>query len=241
MLKRAKLVEEIRLTFATLAAYIKPGGSLNLTDINVHAEDFVCELLNLVHSWNLKNANQRRPNYPCLDLIDSEARLGIQVTSEPGSLKINRTLECLMKHGMSEHIDRLKLFLLIPRQKSYAVRSICPGVAFAWQADVLDFDSTLAAITKIDDSQLEAVHALVTTSVPATIFEPGIAKSESVILFWPPWPFEIRLGKRRLLLWSVVLFIIAVLVGWFLDFEMTVDEGSMVPTIQSEDNVPNSG
>lgn len=41
MLANKEFREDIRLGFAHLQDYVRPGGRLNLTDINVHAEDFV--------------------------------------------------------------------------------------------------------------------------------------------------------------------------------------------------------
>ncbi|MBD3886211.1 SMEK domain-containing protein [Phormidium tenue FACHB-886] len=179
MLQQKETIEDIRLVFAILQAYIKPGGSLNLTDINVHAEKFVCELLNCVYGWNLVNTNQNVPNYQCIDLIDPAVKLGIQVTSEGGAGKINQTIKCLSKHGMSKQIDKLKVFSLIPRQTSYTVNSTCPGIVFTWRTDVLDFDGTLKAITNITDStQLQRVHLLAINAVPA-VFATRRTKSQT--------------------------------------------------------------
>jgi hypothetical protein len=68
------------------------------------------------------------------------------------------------------HIDKLKVFSLIPGQTSYAVKSTCPGVAFAWEADVLDFDGILRTITNISDlAHLQRIHNFETKSLP-TVF-----------------------------------------------------------------------
>jgi len=40
MLERENLLEDIRKGLAVLQNYIRPGGTLNLTDTNVHSEDF---------------------------------------------------------------------------------------------------------------------------------------------------------------------------------------------------------
>lgn len=168
MLHNKDVIADIRLAFATLQAYIKPGGPLNLTDINVHAEDFVGEVLNRVYSWSLKNSNQSSANYPCVDLLDKAAKVGVQVTSETGSGKINRTIECLVNHGMSIRMDSLKLFSLVPKQTSYTIHATCPGVAFAWRTDVFDFDSLLAEIKNITNSTtLDSIHAFVMKAMPS--------------------------------------------------------------------------
>ena len=179
MLQQKELIDDIRLAFATLQAYIRPGGPLNLTDINVRAEDFVAGLLNSLNGYNLSNTNAKTSNYQCIDLIDPANKLGVQVTSEGGAGKLNGTIDCLSKHYMAKHIDKLKVFSLIPRQTSYAVKSTCPGVVFTWQSDVLDFDGTLRAITNISDlAHLQRIHKFVTTSLP-TVFATRRAKIET--------------------------------------------------------------
>lgn len=167
MLNKEELVDDIRIGFAIFQNYIRPGGSLNLTDINIHAEDFVSDVLNSLHGWRLSNTNKLTSNHKCIDLFDPALKLGIQVTSEGGSGKINKTIECLAKHGMDKHISELKVFSLIPRQGSYTVHKTCKGVAFAWRTDVLDFDSILREIININDlANLKQVHGIVTKSLP---------------------------------------------------------------------------
>jgi hypothetical protein len=126
--------------------------------------------LTSVNDWNLSNTNAKTTNYQCIDLIDTDNKLGVQVTSECGAGKLNDTINCLSKHGMTMHIDKLKVFSLIPGQTSYAVKSTCPGVAFAWEADVLDFDGILRTITNISDlAHLQRIHNFETKSLP-TVF-----------------------------------------------------------------------
>jgi hypothetical protein len=127
-------------------------------------------LLTSVNDWNLSNTNAKTTNHQCIDLIDTDNKLGVQVTSECGAGKLNDTINCLSKHGMTMHIDKLKVFSLIPGQTSYAVKSTCPGVAFAWEADVLDFDGILRTITNISDlAHLQRIHNFETKSLP-TVF-----------------------------------------------------------------------
>ena len=168
MLSLKKRRENIRLAFAVLQHYVRPGGSLNLTGINIHAEDFVRDILNALHSWNLTNPNWKTGNYPCIDLIEPNERIGVQVSSEKGSPKINRTITCLQKNSkVAERIDTLKIFELLPKQSSYAINHSCPGVAFAPRADIIDFDSVLKEVNAVNQSRLDDVHQVVTRAMPA--------------------------------------------------------------------------
>jgi hypothetical protein len=49
MLLRQTSIDEIRLGLAVLQGYVGPGGPLNLTNINIHAEDSVGGVVNLLN------------------------------------------------------------------------------------------------------------------------------------------------------------------------------------------------
>jgi hypothetical protein len=169
MLAIKDLREEIRLGFAVFQEYVRSGGSLNMTSINVHAEDFVKKILNEVYSLSLINANSIAANYPCIDLIDKKERVGVQVTSEKRSRKINNTIKCLENNSdVSSEIDSLKVFILVPKQKSYTINESCPGVSFTWRSDIVDFSSVLKEMVNAESRDtVEDIHSVVTTALPS--------------------------------------------------------------------------
>src|SRR5262245_52609859 len=121
MLYKEGLVKDIRLAFAALTAYLQMGGKLNLTDAHVQSESFVQDLLNAVYGWQLESTNQTASNYKCIDLIDKSQKLGMQVSSDNRSTKINDTLTCLSTHGMGGTITALKAFVLGKKQGQYTI------------------------------------------------------------------------------------------------------------------------
>jgi len=139
MLQREIMIADIRKGLAVYQDYVRSGGPLNLTDTNVHAENFVAGLLNAINGWNLISTNQATANYPCIDLIDEQLALGVQVTAEEGSDKLTKTVECVKAHNLAGRIRYLKVFLLLPKQGRYTVHVECPGIEFDWRNDVLDF------------------------------------------------------------------------------------------------------
>ncbi|MFL6310794.1 MAG: SMEK domain-containing protein [Terriglobales bacterium] len=172
MLERQKLIEDIRKGVAALQSYIQPGGALNLTDTNVHAETFTAGLLNTLFGWGLVNVNRDTANSPCIDLIDNAQGLAIQVTSEKGSVKLKKTIECLKRHKRGSHIRSLKVFSLTPRQKRYTVNTKCPGIKFDWRNDVLDFNDVAKAVNQIADlHQLRKVHEYIVSAIPSVFPE----------------------------------------------------------------------
>ncbi len=70
ILAKEVMIADIRKGLAVLQNYVQPGGTLNLTDTNVHAEDFVASLLNVIQGWNLVSTNRQKANFPCIDLLD---------------------------------------------------------------------------------------------------------------------------------------------------------------------------
>ena len=112
MLDKERLIRDIRKAFATLSTYLQMGGKLNHTDSHVQSESFVQDLLNAVYGWQLVSTNQVVANYKCIDLIDTSQKLGMQVSSDNSSAKINETLTCMATHDLAGTITALKAFVL---------------------------------------------------------------------------------------------------------------------------------
>lgn len=53
-----------------LICEIKLRGKLNLHDINIHSEDFFCQLLNKIYGTEYKNTNEFKSNTEAIDLIE---------------------------------------------------------------------------------------------------------------------------------------------------------------------------
>ena len=168
-MSREKQIGEIRQGLAFVESYISIGRSANLTDPNIHAEEFVRVLLNFLFELNLVNTNKKTGNFPCIDLIDNDIQLGVQVTSEKGVNKIKNTLDCLDRMLVQKTIKNLKFFTLKPKQKSYKINKSCQGIKFQWQDDIIDFNDIMQEIVNIEDeSKLEKIHSYIIRST--TIF-----------------------------------------------------------------------
>lgn len=117
--------------------------------------------------WAVTSTNKEKANYPCIDLIDAGRKLGIQVTAEKDSDKVNDTLTCLDTNKMSNRVAHLKVLLIVPKQKKYTINVTCPGVHFDWETDIMDFDDVLVAAQAITDLQhLSRVQKCVVNAMP---------------------------------------------------------------------------
>ena len=85
-------IKTVTRWLSVLCSEVALRNSLNLQDINVIAENFYRDLLNLLYGYRLKNANHEKQNVASIDLVDDENRLAIQVTSDNSSAKVHDTI-----------------------------------------------------------------------------------------------------------------------------------------------------
>lgn len=125
-----------------LQTEIKNAVSLNLTDINIHAENFYLELFNLL-GYNFVNTNSNKQNYAYIDLIDTNNKLAIQVTSQNDSKKIQEAIDGFYATNSNSNF-KLKLLLISKDAKSYKKAF---GSNFNHEEDVIDIPRLLKIIT----------------------------------------------------------------------------------------------
>lgn len=86
--------EAIRMHLSVLSYMIENANQRNLQDINMYSEGTAAGLLNLMWDTKLKDLNKEvEGNFPAIDLLDEDARLFIQVTSDDSTLKIKNTVD----------------------------------------------------------------------------------------------------------------------------------------------------
>ena len=93
--------------------------------INIHAENILIDVLNVVFDCKLKNVNyEENKIYPSIDLRDPSKRVAIQVTSTGTIEKIKHTLSGFVENGLYKDYDTLYLYIITEKQKSYKQSSI---------------------------------------------------------------------------------------------------------------------
>jgi tetratricopeptide (TPR) repeat protein len=165
MLERKRLISELEAYFGVLDYIVAKSGRRGRYDAHVHSEDFVASILNALYGWKLKNVNSEVSNIAGIDLLDSECRIGVQVSSDKTSCKINSTIKKLLKSSLRSSIDKLIIFLLQSKQKSYTINADCPGISFS-EENIWDYDTVLnlASNSSTGPELLESVHAVVVKS-----------------------------------------------------------------------------
>ncbi|MCI7086733.1 MAG: SMEK domain-containing protein, partial [Lachnobacterium sp.] len=113
--------EQLSSMFAFLHTYLKYSGKLNMLDENKVMEDIMCEVLNRIYGWHLVNLNTKEKNYPGIDLGDIQQGLGIQVTADKTSAKIQYTFSKVIAHEVYETYPHIKMMILGEKQSSYTI------------------------------------------------------------------------------------------------------------------------
>lgn len=117
-MNRSDLIKGITYYLTHLRMQVEHLNSLNLQDVNVHAENFFRDLLNLALGYDLMNINIVEKNARAIDLGDELARIAIQVTSTSDLGKIKHTHGGFVKGGLDSKYDRL-VVLVIGEKKAY--------------------------------------------------------------------------------------------------------------------------
>ncbi len=140
-----------RITY--LQKEVENFNSLNLTDINIVAENFYRELLNLI-GFTFNNTNFTKNNYAHIDLIDTINKQAIQVTSQNDNVKIKEAIDGFYAKPENKGY-KLQILLIAKDAKNYRTKF---GNNFNHKEDVLDIKRLLAIINNID--KLESIEKI---------------------------------------------------------------------------------
>ncbi len=131
-----------RLTY--LQKEIENFNSLNLTDINIFAENFYRDLFNLI-GFKFDNTNFESNNFAHIDLIDTKNKQAIQVTSQNDNNKIKEAIDGFYAKPDNQKY-KLQILLISKDAKNYRTKF---GKNFNHKEDVLDIKRLLAIINDI--------------------------------------------------------------------------------------------
>lgn len=144
--------------------------SLNLQDINVVAENFYRDLLNLLYDYNLKNANHEKQNVASIDLVDDKKRLAIQVTSDNSPTKVHDTIHGFNEGSLYKKYDRLIVLVItvkldFPKTKFKNVGN----VLFSKEHDIIDVASLLKDIADLKLAKLQIIEEFIVNQVASKV------------------------------------------------------------------------
>lgn len=86
--ERIEIINKISRTLSILMCDMKLQQSMNIYALNIHAEDFYCNVFNFLYlGKNFNNANSASSNEAYIDLVDHKSKHMIQVTTSTGKEK----------------------------------------------------------------------------------------------------------------------------------------------------------
>ena len=153
-------VTKIKTLLNILKGEIKDSGKLNLLDINVHAEDFYRDLLNLIYCWQLQNMNQWNQNAAGGDLWYDDGKIVIQVSSTATKDKIQSSIDKLSAEqfaGYRFKFLRIDGDVIKLRKESYDTHD---DIAFDPSVDIIDISTLLKDIIHLGIDSLIKVYEL---------------------------------------------------------------------------------
>ncbi|MDZ4394440.1 SMEK domain-containing protein, partial [Cypionkella sp.] len=157
---RQELLQRSISLLGRFAYEVRVSNALGLFDINTVAEDLLVPIFaTILDCPNLQNQNRIQMNFPAIDLGCSVSRVSIQVTSDPSSSKIDETLRKFQSHGLHADYDRVMVYVLTERQKTYNSKALESTIAnlpikFSMSDHILDFHSLAKLISKLPNEKI---------------------------------------------------------------------------------------
>lgn len=166
-LKQQELIARLRDELAQIVTQTEGNTAMSLTDHNKIAEDLICGLMREILDFRgLKNLNaSERENYPAIDLADFSGRVAVQVTATPRLDKIKSTIRTFNEHKLDGSFDRLIVYILTRKQRSYSQSAIDKvarsRLSFDGKSDILDFKDLLGSAVHLEPARLAAALRVV--------------------------------------------------------------------------------
>jgi hypothetical protein len=159
-LTKQELLQRSVSLLGRFAFEVRVSNALGLFDINTIAEDLLVPIFaTILDCPNLKNQNRIQMNFPAIDLGCNVSRISIQITSDASSSKIDETLRKFQSHGLHADFDKVLVYVLTERQKTYSSKALASTVAslpiqFSMSDHILDFHDLAQLIGKLPNEKI---------------------------------------------------------------------------------------
>lgn len=118
-MKRKREFDYIEEQLNILAYRINNRAKQNLLELNIHAENIYCNLINIVFDLELENLNNTYRNIEGIDLIDYKNKVLVQISSTCTKQKIENSLS---KNIYSEYKGYRYIFFSISKEISKTIK-----------------------------------------------------------------------------------------------------------------------
>lgn len=129
-------------------------------------EEIAKGLLNRCYGFHLTNLNEEKKNFPGIDLGDRGRGIGVQVTAEKGSTKLNDTIQTVIGKKVYEEFPHLIFFILGRKQKKYTVTQNGQTLlGFDAEKDILDFGDIIKKCQTLELEDLKQAAEFLTGEI----------------------------------------------------------------------------
>jgi hypothetical protein len=123
--------------------------------------------LNIIYDYHLINLNDKKENFPGIDLGDKKNSVSYQVTAEKTSKKVNHTLQEFIDNQNYIVYSRLKILILGKKQTSYTIEvDTSKFFVFDIENDIIDMDYILKEIKNLDLKKKSELNKLIQDELP---------------------------------------------------------------------------
>lgn len=145
-----------------LAHRIKTNGKLNILDLNIHAETFYRDLINIVFKYGLESANVLVANFEAIDLIDEQNKIIVQVSSTATKQKIESTLKKDSIEDYAKDGYKIQFMFIADDAKSLRTKDFKNphNINFCASDDIHDKVTLLSSITQLEIGRKSLVNDL---------------------------------------------------------------------------------
>lgn len=164
-MKRIRLHSNIVSSLSRFSSEVEIYNKNSEFDINNHSEYLLIPLLNKIFDYNLINANQKKSNYPAVDLIDEDNRVAFQVTSTATKQKIKKTLEKFFQYNLESKFDTLYVLVITTRDvkiKLDDLDSLINGKFAFDSSNILNLSDLSGIIKSLSLARIEQIESLLT-------------------------------------------------------------------------------
>jgi len=178
MLQKKTSQDNVAFGLAVLNYYLRFNSKNNLQDSNVAAEELVSELVNILNDTQFLCTAEIKSHYPGIDALDEDKMLGLQITHENTSKKVNEIIDVIRKNNVNNIIDVLYFFITSRKQTTYTIKSQCPGLCTVVK-NILDFDD-LAKLLSKSAERLSRAEILLKKAMPR-LYTDGKARYQAML------------------------------------------------------------
>ena len=152
-----------------LKVVIENENKINLTDKNIFLEDIMCQIINIMFDYNLKNTNFNISNYPAIDLVDEKEQIAFQITTNINHKKIQSTLDKFFENNYDKEINKIKI-LVFQNTNYKGAFNVKDSFEFDLKEDIITFDKLIKLIKELDDIKLKELYDFIKIALVDRIY-----------------------------------------------------------------------